>query len=231
MEKSPVSGTSTSKLQSEESPSSSSAVEKDGNLSWIPVESDEECIPRIRRVSSSSSSSAATDVSSSANEPMTEIPGPSPSKIIEGEGKVKGWTKEPLSIMWCLNSFDNSEDAASPNTSRVLLYDQKTVMAVENPSTANGQSTSSSKKSKTNKGQKVKKFTKKMKKSNVKVKRPRKRDDSFCQSCDSIDSSPTNYRNDSSWTGYKLKKDRISPAVLDLNKPFKKGKNVKNPKK
>ena len=22
-----------------------------------------------------------------------------------GEGKVRGWQKEPLSIMWCLNSF------------------------------------------------------------------------------------------------------------------------------
>ena len=61
----------------------------------------------------------------------TSIPG-------SGEGKVRGWQKEPLSIMWCLNSFDSESSSQSRN----VLYDKKTqtVMAVENP--APGQSSS-----------------------------------------------------------------------------------------
>ena len=64
---------------------------------------------------------------SSQDETATSILPEGPS----GEGKVRGWQKEPLSIMWCLNSFD----AESSSQSRNVLYDQKTqtVMAVENP--------------------------------------------------------------------------------------------------
>ena len=131
----------------------------ESSLDWIPVDSDEECIPRRRKISSSSSSSSAEETSSeistsncetnnrysstndldssflkyekqnsSQDETATSILPEGPS----GEGKVRGWQKEPLSIMWCLNSFD----AESSSQSRNVLYDQKTqtVMAVENPS-------------------------------------------------------------------------------------------------
>ena len=48
---------------------------------------------------------------------------------------------------------------------------------------------------------------KKKHKRKIKTKSKRKREDSStCHSCDSIDSSPTHYKDDTQWTGYKIKK-------------------------
>ena len=46
---------------------------------------------------------------------------------------------------------------------------------------------------------------KKKKKKRTKVKR-KLEDSNECQSCDSIDSSPTHYKDDEKWTGYKIKR-------------------------
>ena len=46
---------------------------------------------------------------------------------------------------------------------------------------------------------------KKKKKKRAKVKR-KIEDSNECQSCDSIDSSPTHYKDDEKWTGYKIKR-------------------------
>merc|ERR1711913_106082 len=190
----------------------------ESSLDWIPVDSDGECIPRRRKVSTSSSSSSegtssefstsncetnnryssTSDLdssflkyekqSSSQDETAasTAIPG-------SGEGKVRGWQKEPLSIMWCLNSFDSESSSQSRN----VLYDQKTqtVMAVENTGQSSGAGNSHQSTSNT-----------KVKKKKKKRKVARKREDSSCHSCDSIDSSPTHYKDDVQWTGYKIKK-------------------------
>ena len=39
-------------------------------------------------------------------------------------------------------------------------------------------------------------------------KKKREFEEDPCESCESIDSSPTRYKNDISWSGYKLKKKR-----------------------
>ena len=60
--------------------------------------------------------------------------GRSRNRIQNQSPNVKGWDKEPLSILWCLNSFDNkTKEDENLAQSRVILYDSnaKTVMAVE----------------------------------------------------------------------------------------------------
>lgn len=160
-------------------------------LNWVPVDSDEECIPRIRRISSSSSSSDSDSVISTSNGEKSEFS--SPQNPAQNNGKVKGWTKEPLSIMWCLNSFDNDEESSS-NQSRVVLIDQKTVMAVEKQPTDDEDLDEESSPSK--------------RKKKKKKKKKRRKRDSSCHSCDSIDSSPTRYKDDKTWTGFKLKQKK-----------------------
>ena len=56
--------------------------------------------------------------------------------ILEDELKrnaAKGWDKQPLSLLWCLDSFDKSKEDENSIQSRVILYDSdsKTVMAVK----------------------------------------------------------------------------------------------------
>ena len=118
--------------------------------------------------------------------------------------QAKGWDKEPLSILWCLNSFDQSkqeDEALDQSKSRVILYDAiaKTVMAVEKlPNEDDGNSSPKKKK-------------KKKKKKSPRKKRSRRTtypNDDPCESCESIDSSPTRYKDDKVWTGYKLKSKR-----------------------
>jgi len=116
---------------------------------WIPVNSDEERLPRVRKVSessislssiSSSSSLTSEQESSSSNNLTKKIEnelkkrGRSRNRIQNQSPNVKGWDKEPLSILWCLNSFDNkTKEDENLAQSRVILYDSnaKTVMAVE----------------------------------------------------------------------------------------------------
>merc|ERR1711971_533231 len=189
------------------------------SLDWIPVDSDGECIPRRKKVSSSSSSSSdetsASELSTSSCETLNRYSSTSdldssflkyekqtssqdetaPGVAIpeSGEGKVRGWQKEPLSIMWCLNSFV----AESSSQSRNVMYDNitQTAIAVENPSQSAGNSDQTTKDNK----------VKKKKKKRTKVKR-KLEDSNECQSCDSIDSSPTHYKDDEKWTGYKIKR-------------------------
>jgi len=193
------------------------------SLDWIPVDSDEECIPRRKKVSSSSSSSSdetsASELSTSNCETHNRYSSTNdldssflkyekqtssqdetaPGVAIpeSGEGKVRGWQKEPLSIMWCLNAFV----AESSSQSRNVVYDNitQTAIAVENPSQSAGNSDQTSPTK--DKSHKVKK----KKKKRTKVKR-KLEDSNECQSCDSIDSSPTHYKDDEKWTGYKIKR-------------------------
>ena len=125
----------------------------------------------------------------------------------------KGWDKEPLSILWCLNSFDQSkqeDEALDQSKSRVILYDAiaKTVMAVEKLPNDNED------------GSPPKKKKKKKKKKSPRKKRPRRTtlpNDDPCESCESIDSSPTRYKNDKVWTGYKLKSKRSLRLSKDID--------------
>ena len=128
-----------------------------------------------------------------------------PAKLVNEMKKqqAKGWDKEPLSILWCLNSFDQSkqeDEALDQSKSRVILYDAKTVMAVEKlPNDKEDGSPPKKKKKK-----------KRKKSQSPRKKQPRRTlpDDDPCESCESIDSSPTRYKNDKVWTGYKLKSKR-----------------------
>ena len=56
----------------------------------------------------------------------------------------------------------------------------------------------------------VRKRRKKRKGKKKKAKKKSRHDDSEvgCQSCDSIESSPTRYKDDMTWTGYKIKQRR-----------------------
>ena len=129
-----------------------------------------------------------------------------PAKLVnemKRQQQAKGWDKEPLSILWCLNSFDQSkqeDEALDQSKSRVILYDAKTVMAVEKlPNDKEDGSPPKKKKKK-----------KRKKSQSPRKKQPRRTlpDDDPCESCESIDSSPTRYKNDKVWTGYKLKSKR-----------------------
>ena len=89
---------------------------------------------------SSSSSLTSEQESSSSNNLTKKIEnelkkrGRSRNRIQNQSPNVKGWDKEPLSILWCLNSFDNkTKEDENLAQSRVILYDSnaKTVMAVE----------------------------------------------------------------------------------------------------
>ena len=102
-------------------------------------------MPRARKVSESSLSLSSISSSSSLTSEQESSSSNNLTKKIENELKkrgrrlkkqspnVKGWDKEPLSILWCLNSFDDSKEEENLAQSRVILYDSnaKTVMAVE----------------------------------------------------------------------------------------------------
>ena len=89
---------------------------------------------------SSSSSLTSEQESSSSNNLTKKIEnelkkrGRSRNRIQNQSPNVRGWDKEPLSILWCLNAFDNkTKEDENLAQSRVILYDSnaKTVMAVE----------------------------------------------------------------------------------------------------
>ena len=109
------------------------------------------------------------------------------------------------SIFRCLNSFDIKESGSSD--SRVVLYDKKTVLALENPQETTEGNESESEAIETPSPSKKRRKKRKKKKSKVK-KRKYDSSEGGCQSCDSIESSPSRYKEDLTWTGYKIKKKR-----------------------
>lgn len=121
--------------------------------------------------------------------------------------KAKGWDKEPLSILWCLKSFNSSNDDENSTQSRVILYDAKTVMAVEKLPSENPE----------NNSKKKKKKKRKRNRNSPKRKRFSRRDfqEDPCESCESIESSPTRYKDDTTWTGYKLKRRGLRRINLE----------------
>ena len=166
----------------------------------------QECIPRIRTISSSTSSSTSSSSDLSSTFERSDSNG-GPSKPTEfpngaGEGKVRGWQKEPLSIMWCLNSFDTTNTSSQ---SRVILYDKKSVMAVESPPKGSVDPSGDPPKKKKKK-KKIRKGPRHRKRS----QRTNQDDPAACLSCDSIDSSPTHYKDDVQWTGYKTKWKKVT---------------------
>lgn len=104
----------------------------------------------------------------------------------------------------CLKSFD--EDSDAQNSSRVVLYDKKTVMALEN-----GEAQIPAKKSSPKKVYHKKKRKKRLVHSGKKPPKipPQEKteEEEKCHSCcESIDSSPSSYKNDLIWSGFKIKK-------------------------
>ena len=206
----------------------------ESQLNWIPVNSDEECIPRMRRISSSTSSSEDTESiastsngEKSTNDNDSSFASPANKMQIKSMKKRKGpintsWQKEPLSIMWCLNSFDDK----SPAENRSLVFDQKTVMAfdkVQDPDISDEDDEDKvavellgpgSNKKKKKKKTKKKKNRGKVSSSAVGGGATHKKEEDYCLSCDSIDSSPTSYRDDKIWTGYKLKRKERKRSSL-----------------
>ena len=87
----------------------------------------------------------------------------------------------------------------------MVLYTKKSVRAIDNPQEsddeAEGEIISSPSK------KRRKRRTKRKKKKSSKARHDFS--EAACQSCDSIESSPSRYKDDLTWTGYKIKK-RIS---------------------
>ena len=111
----------------------------------------------------------------------------------------------------CLNSFDIKESPSSD--SRVILYDKKSVRALDHHPQLTGEESEEALSSPLKKRRKGRK-KKKAKKTSGSRRLLRLHDDSEvgCQSCDSIESSPTRYKDDMTWTGYKIKKRRTKSS-------------------
>lgn len=207
-------------------------------LVWTPVRSDQECIPRIRMVSSSSEDDSHEDDEededddddddSSDSSHSSEVDGnKSPEKeethtterkksltivSASGQGRGKDWSDQPLSIMWCLNAFDEQikESAASEEHGgkpRVLVYSRRTVCGLNNEAILNQLSKMKSEMENAIVAQENE--PRPSRADLPKQKHSRKRQCHKCQSSDSIDSSPTSYRDDTEWTGYKLKRQQL----------------------
>jgi hypothetical protein len=162
----------------------------------MPSSSDESS------TSSSSSSSYDDDQDQSEVEPVKDGP---------GRGKV--WSEQPLSIMWCLTKFDaQNKDKVKK---RVIVYKQKTVLAVEDESKlANNDNHPAIEVLEEEIAPQSTQRGRKRQKSKTRRRRRRHRggyDPNYhhsddCESSESIDSSPTSYKNDQKWTGFKIKR-------------------------
>ena len=109
----------------------------------------------------------------------------------------------------CLNSFDIKESPSSD--SRVILYDKKSVRALDHHPQLTGEESEETLSSPVKKRRKGRK-KKKAKKSTEGSRRLHDDSEVGCQSCDSIESSPTRYKDDMTWTGYKIKKRRTKSS-------------------